>query len=457
MQKITKHFLIPLFLFIVFFTFYNNIYKKVLITYWDEGGWLGRGYFFELLMKGDISNPLWDTPLAFNQPKLTEYMYGAAIYPAYLKYKKNLGKKNIDYAQFFIDKNFFQVNGDKYEKYKKNNRQFIDWGQGKFVDFNVSANQLIKKYGQNFQKTIDLIFTARKMNVILLSLNILIVYFIVINYLDIFPSLFAVLLFGFNNFIINASLRAESEGLFLFLFNLNLLILILTVKKNRLFSILFAVVAGLLWQTKLNGAMMLIIFDIVFFTKAVIDWFKSKKIIMDDVLLLFIVNLLTLLVFVNTNFFIMKSPIKNILVYYQERNDQTQVQTKEFPLDKLSTPKARISIIYDNFLINPHYLNVSDFLPPIINWIFNTPIYKLIYRTSFLFGFGSVLISFFRKKKSNMIFLLVIFLLIQLIMSQYLVLNWDRYFIQLTLFFIIFTVLGWVNLLKYVKYIFKRR
>jgi len=97
MKKIIKYFLIPLFIFIIFFTFYNNVYKKISITYWDEEAWLGRGYFFELLIKGDFNNPLWDTPLAFDQPKLTEYMYGAAIYPTYLKYKE---KKTLTMLNF---------------------------------------------------------------------------------------------------------------------------------------------------------------------------------------------------------------------------------------------------------------------------------------------------------------------------------------------------------------------
>ena len=290
MKKIIKYFLIPLFIFIIFFTFYNNVYKKISILYWDEDGWLGRGYFFELLIKGDFNNQLWDTPLAFNQPKLTEYMYGAAIYPTYLKYKEKLSKKNIDYAQFFIDHNFYQVDGEKYEKYKENNYQFIDWEKGKFVDFDASASQLVNKYGQNFQKTIDLIFTARKINVYLLSLNVVIVYYISVFCFGLFPSLLISLLFGSNNFIIEACLKAHSEGLFLFLFNLDLLILILTVKKNRLFSILFAIVTGLLWQTKINGVMMLIIFNTVFLTKMAINWFKSNKKIVGHILLLFNVN-----------------------------------------------------------------------------------------------------------------------------------------------------------------------
>ena len=452
MKKIIKYFLIPLFIFIIFFTFYNNVYKKISITYWDEEAWLGRGYFFELLIKGDFNNPLWDTPLAFDQPKLTEYMYGAAIYPTYLKYKEKLSKKNIDYAQFFIDHNFFQVNGEKYEKYKTNNHQFINWGPKDFGEFSI----LLSKYGQNFQKTIDLIFIAREVNVILLSLNIIIVYYISIFCLNFFPSLLVMLFFGINNFIIETCLRAHSEGLFLFLFNLGLLFLIITIKKNKLFSIPFAIVTGLLWQTKLNGVMMLIIFDAIFIIKAVIDWFKSKKIIMDDILLIFIVNLLTLLVFVNTNFFIMKSPIKNILIYYQERNEQSQQQAAAYPLDKLSSPKERIIAIYKNFLYDPFYFRASDFFPAKINQIMNTTIYKLIYRTSLLLGFGGVFISFFKKKKkSNIIFLLVVFFLIQLIMSQYLILNWDRYFIQISLFFIIFYVQGLVNLTKIVSRAYK--
>jgi len=456
MKKIIKYFLIPLFIFIIFFTFYNNVYKKISITYWDEEAWLGRGYFFELLIKGDFNNPLWDTPLAFDQPKLTEYMYGAAIYPTYLKYKEKLSKKNIDYAQFFIDHNFFQVNGEKYEKYKENNYQFIDWEKGKFVDFDASASQLVNKYGQNFQKTIDLIFTARKINVYLLSLNVVIVYYISVFCFGLFPSLLISLLFGSNNFIIEACLKAHSEGLFLFLFNLDLLILILTVKKNRLFSILFAIVTGLLWQTKINGVMMLIIFNTVFLTKMAINWFKSNKKIVGHILLLFNVNLLTLLVFVNTNFFIMKSPIKNILIYYQERNEQSQQQAAAYPLDKLSSPKERIIAIYKNFIYDPFYFRASDFFPAKINQIMNTTIYKLIYRTSLLLGFGGVFISFFKKKKkSNIIFLLVVFFLIQLIMSQYLILNWDRYFIQISLFFIIFYVQGLVNLTKIVSRAYK--
>lgn len=86
MIKLVKYILIPVLLFIVFLNYYSKIYKTIPVVYWDEEEWVSHGYFFEMLINGEIDNPLWKEPHL--DTLLTSYVNGAAIYKDYLEIKK---------------------------------------------------------------------------------------------------------------------------------------------------------------------------------------------------------------------------------------------------------------------------------------------------------------------------------------------------------------------------------
>lgn len=455
MNKLIKYFFIPLFLLIIFFVFYNNVYKKISITYYDEQAWISHGYFFELLINRDFNNPLWEKRL--QQPILTDYMYGAMIYSKYLQEKRSKTDRQYDLAEFLIDYGFYDnesIPNQKDKLYKDSLYDFPNWGP---VDFEIQAETLIKKYGHKFRKTIDLIFSERIINIYLLSFNVIIVYYISLFCFGSLPSLLVSLLFGVNDFIVDTSLRAQTEGLFLFLFNLDLLLLILALRNRKIiYFMLFAIITGLMIQTKLNGIIMLLIFNVLISVKIISDRFLSKKIVNNKILLFLSVNILTFLVFINTNFFIIKSPIKNMISYYQYKNIEAQQQADNYPINKLDSPIERVKMIYRNFLYNPHFMNVSDLLHKNINRITNNGLYRLFFRITFLLGMGAVFLLFFKKKNSINKLIFVVFLLTQIIMSLYLIMNWSRYYIQIALFFIIFSVLGLTSLINFIIFQIKK-
>lgn len=92
------------------------IYKDISIRYWDEYAWIGRSYYFDFLIKGDIHNFHWQSYYAVNQPKLAEYLYGALLYPKFLSQKEYYDN---DYIKFLIDNNFYEITSTYYHNYKQ--------------------------------------------------------------------------------------------------------------------------------------------------------------------------------------------------------------------------------------------------------------------------------------------------------------------------------------------------
>jgi len=124
---------------------------------------------------------------------------------------------------------------------------------------------LIEKYGDDFKKTTDLIYYSRKLNAILLNLNLLVVYFLVKYLSSKMTALLRVLFYGLNSLILPTGLIAHSEAFFLLLFYFALFLLIRlssNKEKNKVLAIISALVVGLCAQTKLNGFIPLIFFNL---------------------------------------------------------------------------------------------------------------------------------------------------------------------------------------------------
>ncbi len=444
MSKINKKSLlififIPIFIFFLAFSFYSSIYKDIPITYWDEDFWIGRSYFFELLLKKDFNNSLWLSYFSYDQPKLAEYMYGAVLYPYYLKLKKE--KKYKEFIQFLIDHNFYEEELDnypQYQQYKNNNKNFVDWSKVYNPDFHVTTTSLRKKIGPKIEKTIDLLLKARKINIYILSINIVIVYFLTYFLTNsLLISLITSFFYGNNYLIIDASLKAHSDGLFTLLFNISLLFLILYFKnKNHpiKYAIFFAISVALLNSTKINGVMLIIIFNLLLlfdFLKKYL--YKKRENLFKIILNFLLVSFIFLNLFILHHPFLIKNPIKNTLFLYEHRKITGLQQSEEFKEYKLKTKKERLLTIWRNFLGKAanHYSSYKF----IENFIEKKPrIYSMIIKILFIVGF--ILFLFQRGKKFW--FFITTFFLVQIIMSFYLFLNWDRYFIHLVFFFCLF-------------------
>lgn len=441
MQKIIKYFLIPLLIFFTALIFYRNIYKKIPIESNDELYWISNTYFFDYFIKKDFSNPIWLTFSAYDQPKLAEYIYGLIIYPNYLEYKSDIKNRQYSYANFLADHNFYEL-GDKRSK------QFINW-QG----FHGTTGEFIDKYGQNIKKTINLIFIARSINIFLLSLNLVTVYFIILIFFNFWSSVFVTILFAINDYIINTSLLAHSDGLFLLLFNLGLLLisLILLRKKGGFFLYcLLALIIGLLTETKLNGIVILFIFN------ALIIGIILKLILLkqsgplDYIKYLILTNVMTLTVFILINPYLYPSFFKNTVFMYQHRLKETKKQIKDEPNSFLPDYKSRIKSIYYRFFNDFNFQKYHYVVPEYFKTI-NKLTTFILSPFFFIIGLWKTLFSSYKKR-----LFLTLFVLIQFLMGFYLRLNWERYYIQLTLFFISFSTFGLITLVNSTFFMVKK-
>lgn len=448
-----KFYLIPISLFLFFLFFYFSQYKKIPIRYWDEHDWIGHSYFLELSIKRDFNNPLWKTYYSYQQPKLAEYLYGITLYPEYLNYKKN--NKNSDYVTFLIDHNFYSIFSDRYFKYKTH-KDFINWGKNPMEVFDVSPQFLINKFGIGIKSTIALIFKARRINVLILSLNIVIIYFLILLLVNNPIISFLISSFyGFNYFVLTTGLIAQTEGLFLLLFNCSVLILLkIKFRKTDIKThFIFAIFIALLTATKLNGIMFLFfyyfysaiyLFDLLFLNK--------NKEIFNKFLFFITRSGIVLLIFLTTfillNPYLYSNPIKNMQYLYKIRLIEVNKQISEYKSWSLPTFQGRISAIYKQNKLYNNLIFLNNKKIP-----FN--IYPFII-FSFIIGIIYILKDFLLERRNFPLFLILsIFLFTQFMMGLYLKLNWDRYFIHLVFFFNLFTALGIIRIIQTCFYLLK--
>jgi len=424
------------FIILTFFIFFFKLcYKKIPIRFWDEHDWIAKSYYFDLFVKGDFNNELWFTIDSYDQPKLTEYLYGLAIYPYYLNYKKN---KEVDFIEFLIDHNFYKVSSLKYKNYKSKKVDFVEWGKNPKEVFDVSPDYLIKKFGKNIQKTIDLIFAARRINIFILSFNVLVVYFLsFILSNSSFISFLTALFFGTNILVVSASLRAQSDGLFLFLFNICLLFLVLFFRKNRYpfkIGLLFFIFSAFLNATKINGVMMVFIFDLLVIIVLIYNYIFKNKIVYRLLKTLIVGNFLFIFLFIAHHYLLLKLPIKGTILLYKHRQQQALHQARyELPDTALWTFKDRLKALYTNFFSTEGVRNFNNYYP-IKNLIDkHHRFFSKFFLITFILGF----IVFVIKKGEEFWFFILTFIFLIIITGFYLLLNWDRYLLSFY-FFIIF-------------------
>ncbi len=387
-------------------------------------------------------------------------MYGLVLYPYYLKEKIKKAGTNYDYEKFLIDNNFYSIYSTYYSSYRQNNIAFLDWGKKPLEVFDIKPELLVNKFGNGIQKTINLIFAARKINIILLSLAVVTTYLIYLKLSNVFIASFGAVIYGFNYFIITSGLRAQSEGLFLTLFNIALLFLILFLcgtKKYFYLALIFSFVTALLTQTKLNGIMLLFCFDLLFVSKIIYFFITGDKNIkiFRLVSLFLMVNILTVFFFISLHPFLYKNPVGNTIFMYQHRMREAIKQSQELPSPQmppslLPSFTSRIAAIYQ-FSFN---VGLMNFLNLNSRTRLNFQKMSVIF---FVLGFIYIFFRIWKQKKifHPLSFFILSFIMIQLITANYLILNIDRYFIYFIIFFNFIIVVGLIFLVKVFYYLFK--
>jgi len=425
--KIIKIWIIPIILLIIFIYLYSIFSKKIPVSYRDEMMWVGRSYFFDLYIKGDFDNPIWQSRYAYEQPKLAEYVYGAWLYPKYLKEKLQQNDPHFDYIKFLFRNGFYMTHG-----YYQNNYKIIDFDET-FIGFH---EDYLRKYGTDSINTVNTVYYARIINFFLLALAAVIFYYVVYLYKNFIVALLMVFFYSFNPLFIDSGLKAHSEALFVLLFNSSLFVLTLYfVKKRSLkYLIIFSILAGLCMSTKLNGIMLIFIYF-------VINFFSSRNIFH-----IFLSFLFSILIFIVLNPFTYSNPIIKIPQMFEKRMEAATVQSKQFPSNYLPTPASRLNRIYSNFFSSNYYaceynniyfLSFFSKYPPILLILFLCGIFSEIYLAA--------------KSNKKSLILLIIFLCILTTMSFYLKLNWDRYYIQLIFFVVFYQYIGLAFLFDRIK------
>jgi len=410
----------PSIIFLILVFYYNSCLKTLSVSFYDEFLWTGRSYFFEYYIKGDFKNKIWQSYESYDQPKLTEYAYGAWLYPTYLKEKRN--EKSLDYKNFLIKNGFGNVDDRGYN----------------------SLEEYFAKNNIDGTKAIKIINKARLLNVFLLAGSVVLVYLLILQNMNAVTGIIFSGCYGLNYLIINTCLKAHSEALFLFTFNAAFLFMNLYFKKKKnIYLILFSIFTGLCVSTKLNGIMLMIIFmilNIIIF--GVIQKNKIKNILFKSILSLSI----CMAVFWILNPFVYSHPFKNTVYLFDWRmKTATTVQSNLSKENYLPNNLLRIKKIFENFYFSKQTTNFNGV--KIINKLDLPKIYGITLFILFIFGLVYCLKMAWRKNTAAII-MCGSFFIILLMMSYYLILDWPRYYVQLVLFFAIFQLLGLFLIVK---------
>lgn len=260
------------------------------------------------------------------------------------------------------------------------------------------------------------------------------------------------LLYGFNSLILDNTLKAHSEALFLFTFNAAVLFMIYYFTKRKFFYLLlFSIFTGLCMATKLNGSMLLAMFSL----SNLVLFFVSRKKQIEQVLLMILPVLISLVIFVSLNPFTYSDPFKNVQYMFDWRMKEASVCLAHGS-NEICLPNwgLRISRIFENFYFSKQssYFNGVGML----NQVPATPKNYGIYVFA-LFGVGlfySLKLAF--NKTVSAITIVCSFITALLLMGYYLILDWNRYYVPLSLFFLMFQLFGLSVVATYAK-LFVRR
>jgi hypothetical protein len=434
-KALIKFVIVPAIIFLAFFIAYSTYYKTIQISYWDEVLWIGHSSIFESFIKRDFKNPVWQTVESFDQPKLTEYAYGAWLYPGYLKTKKSV-EGEYSYVQYLVDNGFYMSSRFQDEKYLKRNVFELD------TSMIGSPYDWIKRYGPMAEKLVKMILHTRVINVFFLSGAVVFGYFMALEFGGIFYAVLFTFLYGFNTLLIDTTLKAHTEGLFVLLFNGSLLFMAYYFKKGRRLSslIAFSIMTGLCASTKLNGFMLIPVFFVVNIIITLMYGIEKKGHLFHNLYPV----LISLLVFIALNPFTYSNPLNNIKYMLEWRKLISHRQANYYSI-KIKPGIDIIKNILNNFYIPPEskYYNGHKLLQK--TWPFVYFGSSLVF--FYAFGISNLLIQFFKK---NVIAIVIIssFLVSQLFMSWYLILDWPRYYVHMVYFFVFIQFVGIVYIFK---------
>lgn len=308
----------------------------------------------------------------------------------------------------------------------------------------------INLYGQKIEPMIDIIYYARYLNIILLSISMLFTYFIALKFKGQFFATTFSLMYGLNYLFATAGIRAHSEALFTLTFNAALLFIHKYFTENQTIKdlLFFTFFTGLCTSTKLNGIMLIPIFIIIYTCLILLK--KIKIQVLTSIKML--IPLTSVFIFIFLNPFTYTKPIENILSMYKHRTISAAGAAIHNSDKHLSTPISRITKVFENFYFQNDEPAFAD------NIITKDKIsfyqYNWFLIILFIIGFIS-LIQNVIKKNITAIIIITTFTGTLLTLSYYLVIDWSRYYVHLIFFIIFIQTLGLFTLFKKLHRYFK--
>ena len=377
---------------------------------------------------------IWDAELAYDEPMLTRFAFGAWLYPKYLKEKKFFWPQ-FDYTTFLI-MNGFYTNDSKipsyHESYKVNKDRIVTIEIG---DVGTDS-YFIEKYGANITKSLDLIWYTRKLNYFFLAVAVVVLWILLLRFKGLFFSFLFLIFYGYNTLLINWGVYAHSEPLFLLLFNLSIFFACyyFVLKRNVKYLFLFSFFVGLTMSAKINGIMLLIPFYVCLFLDLFRNYNKISK--LNIVLGLVLPAAISLSVFVLLHPTTYKNPRNTIPEMYEFRKKATVRFAEAYPHTFLPTTKAKFTQIFENFYFGKDYYDFNGLKFIASNIKYGTFLFAL-----FLIGLFVEIKRMMKDKKLPRVILIFFFTTV-VVMTWYLSLNWTRYYIQLVFFFIYYQFTG---------------
>lgn len=406
---------------------YKYFSSKIVISYYDEEEWIGKSCFLQPYLEHNFTPLVWDTYYTIDHPILMPLSYGLWLYPKYLQ--ESALDSSLDFNKYLINHGFNYC--DHIYKYKR----YRDSLQKSFVTLGVAEGgfpgELINKHGYEIEKNIEVIQYSRMLNILLLTISVITLFnFVKKNrgYLLAFVFSF---LYAFNYLILTICLPANADALLLLLFNLTSIILFKYLyegQKNKTL-LLFSILTGLTFSTKLNGIILYFIFVFQYFFVLSAKNFKEFH-FYKTLLKLYLPVLISIILFILLNPYTYTSPLLNIQKMFNHRVEAVAYQSVMFKDLTLNTLTSRLMYIGTTFFNNSLFIDIT--------WTF---LYKVLGIVFFAIGFIG---EFIRIKRGNNFsrYMFLSFVMVFVFTIAYLQISWERYLLFLILFIIYYQAGG---------------
>jgi len=422
LSKYLLHFcLLIAFLFIYFNT------SQSLSYFTDEYEWVGRSYFFDLVINKDFDNRLFESVFSYDQPKLVYYIYGAVLYPGYIKVKNS--KPDLTFEKYLHIYDLYQDISIKTISLKR-------------IGYNFSEINSVNKNGvcdKLLCKSTIFIDKARFVNVFILTAASFIVFYLYKIFFDNrLISVIATFLWGTNLVIMRWSLLAQAEAIFLFLFNLGILFIYLIFYKNKkkpIYYLAFGLIAALCFSTKIHGFLLIIFFIAIYFFGLYVGTNKKKiaKKLQPELKKFVLVMLVFSVTTIALNPYLWKNPVQRLGHLYSYRFNRALFHQKIFPQSALTDAQARMMAATKHLLLDSDQQDYSRNY-----YLGGVP--AMIRVILFIAGLITIILSSLKEKKFA--YFLIITSILMMFVTFYLLVDWDRYYNILIFPLIVFFLSG---------------